>query len=190
MGEVVALLQAEPFLVPAYFLVCVGIFLWHRRTGRQDFSWRTFFFVVAAAGFLVVTITPSRSRGTQSYCAVQWADFVPGHAFLSASTPRLLNVLIAIPMAVFAVAGRRGSLRWARLVSVCGLPLTVEAIQWAWPWLGRSCSTMDLGDNLTGVLIGISIGALTSVMSAAQHSKAQRRIRTQENDSLAANTNP
>jgi len=71
---------------------------------------------------------------------------------------RGLNVLLFVPFGVAV-----GALPWSRakgglLVAGLALPFAVEGIQYLVPGLDRSCSSVDVIDNLTGFLVGLAIG--------------------------------
>jgi len=113
-----------------------------------------------------VTMSPPgvRDRGVLSpdrSCAIHRVAL--GVAAVAADDQRILNVLLLVPVGLFAapVASR---LRLARaLLVVAGgaaLPLLFEAGQQVFRGLDRSCDTTDLADNLTGYLLGLLAGSL------------------------------
>ena len=86
-----------------------------------------------------------------------------GLAAVTADDQRILNVLLLVPVGVFAalVATRLRRPVGLRVVAVAAaLPFAYEAGQQVFRGLQRACDTTDLVDNLTGVLLGLAAGIL------------------------------
>ncbi len=71
-----------------------------------------------------------------------------------------LNVALFVPLGASCLTLRR----WehvviAALLGVC-VPIGVELTQYAVPTLGRICTTADISANLTGLGVGLALGAL------------------------------
>ena len=94
-------------------------------------------------------------------CAIHTVEL--GLTAVTSDDQRILNVLLLVPVGVFAalVCSRlRRPLGFA-VVAVAGvLPFAYEAGQQVFRGLQRACDTTDLVDNLTGVLLGLAVGVL------------------------------
>lgn len=163
--------QDEPYLlvtftagVLAWTLLCLA--RWGAKNSPQQPYDRLveWLFWVTAIGFMAVTLSPSNSIGSTRYCS--WTTAIPGSALWSNSTVRLLNTVICVPTGFVAACSRRQ--RWSRSIVALSLPFGVEAVQWVAPFIGRSCSAIDAVDNLTGSVLGLSIGAATMLAVTAQ----------------------
>ena len=73
---------------------------------------------------------------------------------------RGLNVLLFIPFGAAIGALPSSRAKAGLLAASLVLPFFVEGIQYVVPALDRSCSTVDVIDNLTGLAIGLAIGIL------------------------------
>jgi hypothetical protein len=94
-------------------------------------------------------------------CAIHTVEL--GLAAVSADDQRILNVLLLVPVGVFAalVATRlRARPGLAVVALAAALPFAYEAGQQLFRGLQRACDTTDLVDNLTGVLLGLVAGVL------------------------------
>ena len=100
-------------------------------------------------------LAPDRS------CAIHTVEL--GLAAVTADDQRILNVLLLVPVGVFAalVATRLRRPLGLAVVAVAGaLPFVYEAGQQGFRGLQRACDTTDLVDNLTGVVLGLAGGVL------------------------------
>jgi glycopeptide antibiotics resistance protein len=78
-----------------------------------------------------------------------------------------LNILMVIPLGIaLGLLGRSG--RMALLIAAAvALPFVIETTQLLIPALERGCQSADVFDNLTGLAIGLAIGALASLLAGA-----------------------
>ncbi|MGO4341588.1 VanZ family protein [Pedococcus sp. 2YAF34] len=114
----------------------------------------------------VVTMSPPgvRDHGVLSpdrRCAIHRVAL--GLTAVAADDQRILNVLLLVPVGLFAalVASRlRGVQALLVVAGAAALPLLFEGGQQLFRGLGRSCDTTDLADNWTGVLLGLVAGVL------------------------------
>jgi len=128
----------------------------------------------------VVTMSPPgvRDRGVLSPdrgCAVHRVAL--GAAAVAADDQRILNVLLLVPVGVFAamVASRlRGARTLLVVAAGAALPLFFEAGQQVFRGLGRSCDTTDLVDNWTGFLLGLAAGSVVVALRWAARRNAGR----------------
>lgn len=86
---------------------------------------------------------------------------------LTAMGDSSLNVLLFVPLGM-VIALLPGSRRKAALVvAAVALPVAIEAIQLVVPHLGRECQTSDIADNLTGLVSGMTLGAVGRLLARA-----------------------
>ena len=123
----------------------------------------TFFGLIASA-----TLTPSRE-------ALRFGAIGSGVCDLSRIGPAswqdlfgfgdpTFNVLLFIPLGV-AIGLVPPSRRQALLIVVAiALPFAIETIQLLATTLDRACQGADVSDNLTGLVIGIAVGAMVRLV--------------------------
>ncbi len=79
-----------------------------------------------------------------------------------------LNVLLFIPLGAAVGLVPRSRRQAILIVLAIALSLVIETIQLLAPVLDRACESADVGDNLTGLVIGLAIGTLaTGVLAVA-----------------------
>jgi VanZ like family len=71
------------------------------------------------------------------------------------------NTMLFIPLGVVVVLLPR-EVRAPAIVLSIASPFAIELIQSAVPSLDRQCQTADIADNLTGLAIGLAIGAVVA----------------------------
>lgn len=83
-----------------------------------------------------------------------------------------LNVLLFIPLGatIGVVPGRRPMS--ALIAAAIALPFMIETAQLLVPALGRGCESGDVVDNLTGLIIGLAIGAVAIFIGGRSWSSA------------------
>lgn len=86
----------------------------------------------------------------------------PGLAELSSSPVVEGNILMFIPLGFAIAVAPRSSHKRALLVGAFALPFLIEATQFVVTPLGRGCQSADVTDNLTGLVLGLALGALTA----------------------------
>jgi hypothetical protein len=155
-----------PLLVVPVVLVYVAVaawWVWHGRT-RLAVTVERVLLGGAVVFATVVTMSPPgvRDRGVLSPgrgCAIHRVAL--GLAAVTADDQRILNVLLLVPVGLFAalVASRLQGARALLVVAGAAvLPLLFETGQQVFRGLDRSCDTTDLADNWTGVLLGLAAG--------------------------------
>ncbi len=130
--------------------------------------------LITSVGLIVsATLTPVRdvledgavSSGT---CDLGRAGWAPLWMYLR-PTGAALNVVLFLPLglALGLVPADRG---WRRVAIGLGLlsPFLVEGTQLLLRPLGRGCEAADIVDNLSGVLIGLAMGALVRLVVTAR----------------------
>lgn len=157
-----------PLLVVPVVLAYAAVAVWWVWRGRTHLAvtLERVLLVGAAVFATVVTMSPpgARDRGVLSpdrSCAIHRVAL--GLAAVTADDQRILNVLLLVPLGLFAalVASRLHGARALLVVAgAAALPLLFEAGQQVFRGLGRSCDTTDLADNWTGFLLGLVAGSL------------------------------
>lgn len=128
------------------------------RRVRTPAAW-TFLWVLLLGVVLTLTVTPGLSRLTVRICSLELAGPVPVRDLFTPGE-QALNVWMFVPLALLAALPRPRRTLLLALGTALALPFFVEAVQWALPAMGRACSSKDIVDNLTGVVIGAGLGAL------------------------------
>jgi glycopeptide antibiotics resistance protein len=72
------------------------------------------------------------------------------------------NILMFIPLGFAIAVVPRSRRKAALLVAAVALPIVIEATQLVVVPLGRACESGDVVDNLTGLFIGLAVGAVVS----------------------------
>ncbi|GAA4724245.1 hypothetical protein GCM10025782_22820 [Pedococcus ginsenosidimutans] len=157
-----------PLLVVPVVLVYAAVAAWWVWHGRARLAVTVERVLLGGAVVFATAVTMSppgvRDRGVLSPdrgCAIHRVSL--GLTAVVADDQRILNVLLLVPVGVFAamVASRLRGVR-ALLVVAAGaaLPLLFETGQQVFRGLERSCDTTDLADNLTGFLLGLVVASL------------------------------
>lgn len=71
----------------------------------------------------------------------------------------LINILLFAPLGFVIALVPKASQRAGLIVGAVCLPFLIEAAQSAVTGLGRGCETADVVDNLTGLALGLALGA-------------------------------
>lgn len=120
--------------------------------------------LIASIGLIAsATLTPSRlalEYGTTSPIACDFSRVTPisPSQFLRFDDPGL-NVLLFVPLGI--AVGLLPRSRWKTILLLVSLVLSpfVETTQLLVPALDRACQSADVVDNLTGLVIGLVLGA-------------------------------
>jgi glycopeptide antibiotics resistance protein len=99
---------------------------------------------------------------------------------------RGLNVMLFIPLGAAVAALPRSRTKLILVVGAVGLPFLIEGIQFIVPALDRSCSSLDVIDNLTGLGVGFVIGAVVGTVGNRIARSSSRSGRTASEDSVEA----
>jgi glycopeptide antibiotics resistance protein len=126
--------------------------------------------LVVSFGIVVsATLTPLRGHfnfaATGGTCDLSRIGLAPLDD-LSEINDTTLNILMFIPLGIGL--GLLGRSRRATLliVAALALPVAIETTQLLIPAIERGCQSADVFDNLTGLVIGLGIGALASILAA------------------------
>lgn len=163
------ILKALPWTGPAVvggaLLALVSFFLFARRRSHADrlgFALVVWCLVVAA----VVTLSPVKN----DYFGVRmagcdwsiWRPLAREYWFSSGSRPPNVWLLFPAGIGVMLLDGF-----WRKFFTIAflfALPPGVETIQDYYPELKRSCSSQDVVDNWTGLVIGLLVGAVLALV--------------------------
>lgn len=120
--------------------------------------------VIAFGIVLSATLTPLRGVLEQGVSSTGGCDFsrlglVPLRELLSVDDSSL-NVLLFIPLGATIGFVPRSRAKWALTVLAIALPFLIEFGQLSMRALARECQSADIFDNLTGLVIGLVLGAL------------------------------
>jgi hypothetical protein len=88
-----------------------------------------------------------------------------------------LNVLLFIPLGAAIGLLPRSRRQGLVILGAIALPFVIETIQMLVPALRRECESADVGDNLTGLLIGVVIGTVASWLTAMIRGRDTGRAR-------------
>lgn len=121
-----------------------------------------FLLVLSLGGIVALTLTPGEDAFlpfNRSFCFIDAVGPIGVGRVLNLGE-RGLNVLLFLPLGA-SIAVLPGSRAKAALIAgSLVLPFLVEGIQYVLPAFGRSCSSVDVVDNLTGLLVGFAVGGL------------------------------
>lgn len=160
-----ALPWTGPAIVGGALLAIVSFFLFARRRTHADrFGFALVVWCLVVAG--VVTLSPVKN----DYFGVPangcdwsiWRPLAREYWFSAGSRPP--NVWLFLPAGVGVMLLDR---IWRKLLGVMflfALPPAIETIQDLYPELKRSCSSQDVVDNWTGLVIGLVVGAVLAIL--------------------------
>ena len=126
--------------------------------------------VVSVGLIIAATLTPLKgaiesgliSNGT---CDVSRLGLAPLWRLPLTSDDPVLNILLFIPLGI-SIGISRSPRRARLIIAAVALPFVVELAQLLLPVLDRSCETGDVVDNLTGLVLGLAVGATISAATA------------------------
>lgn len=136
--------------------------------------------LLVAAGIIVsATLTPGREALESGAIGAGSCDVTRiGPASLTdliAFNETTLNVLLFVPLGV--AISLRPSSRWKALLAVgaAASPLAIELVQMLVPSFDRACESADVLDNLTGLGLGLALGALAGRQVTIEERSRRRR---------------
>jgi hypothetical protein len=155
-------LNSTPWLWPALALAVAISLVLFRPLARALRAPRpvAFLILLGIGGIVALTLTPGDdafSPFNVQDCFVRWVPPIGVGRVLNLGE-RGLNVLLFLPLGLGLGLLPRSRTKLALVAGAVALPFVVEGIQYLAPALDRSCSTVDLVDNLTGLLIGLGVG--------------------------------
>jgi glycopeptide antibiotics resistance protein len=123
------------------------------------------FLLIASLGIIVsATVTPLRgaiefgATGAGSCDVSRIVPLAPTR-WLTLSEPSL-NIAMFVPLGVAIGLVPRSRVKAILIAAALALPFAIELIQLSATALARGCETADMIDNLTGLVVGLALGAL------------------------------
>jgi hypothetical protein len=161
-------LSSSPWLWPSLAMAMVVSLLAFRPVARRLHapSAVAFLLVLSLSGIVALTLTPGDdafSRFNLADCFVRVARPIGLERVLNFGG-RGLNVLLFVPLGAAIAALPRSRTKLMLLVGALAMPFLIEGSQYYFSALDRSCSTLDVVDNLTGLVVGLVIGAVAGVV--------------------------
>lgn len=126
--------------------------------------WVAWVVVMSLGVILAATLTPlheALASGAQgsSTCDMSRLGLAPIRELIGINDTSL-NVLLFIPFGAAVGAIQRSATKLALVAGAIALPFLIESLQLVTPILDRGCEAADVVDNLTGLVIGLTAGAL------------------------------
>lgn len=118
--------------------------------------------VLGLTGIVALTLTPGNDAFSPYVfqdCFVRVVRPIGLDRFTNLGE-RGLNVLLFVPLGLGLGALPGSRVKWALIAGALALPFLIEWIQYVIPVLGRSCSSIDVVDNLTGLIVGLGAGLI------------------------------
>jgi glycopeptide antibiotics resistance protein len=120
--------------------------------------------VVTTGIIIAATLTPLRTALDSGAVGTGTCDFsrlgLAPLADLASRNDTSLNILLFIPLGAAIGLIGRSRVTAALTLAAIALPFAIETIQLLAPILARGCQSADVIDNLSGLTIGLVIGAL------------------------------
>ena len=151
--------------------VAVAVIVAAAASGRLARAWRlsraVAFGLVFSLGLIVAaTLTPSRDAllfGIPGPGTCDLSGFLPpALSDLRTLNDTSLNVLLFLPLGLTVGVAAPSRRTLALVVASVALPFAIEGIQLVVTPLGRACQSVDVVDNLTGLVLGGAIAVLAS----------------------------
>jgi VanZ like family len=140
-----------------------------------------FLLLLSLGGIVALTLTPGEDAFSPylvAECVVRIVRPIGFERVMNLGE-RGLNVVLFIPLGASLAALPRSRTKLGLIAVALVLPFVIEGLQYVVPALGRSCSTVDVIDNLTGLLVGLVIGLGVRPLGALM-SRAGRRTTTSD----------
>lgn len=186
-----------PWLLPGLAITTVIALAVAGRVARRlrTENWIAFLLVVSVGAVIAATIPPVAGGFRGQPSAPGRCDF--GRTGLAPLSQYLhlvdtsLNVMLFVPLGLaIGLLGRSPVTAWL-LAPALASPVVIEAIQSLAPMLARECQSQDVVDNLLGLVIGLVLGALLSVVRAGRtRSSRSARGRPEEPESRGRQPGP
>jgi hypothetical protein len=162
-----ALYGPVPWLVPGVLAAMAIGFLVARRLGRAlSVHPAVAFAMIVSLGLIVATtLTPLRvaldfgATGVGSCDLSRLAPLAPG-GWLRLSEASL-NIAMFVPLGITIGFMPQSRVKTAIVAMAFAFPFVIELVQLTVPVMARGCESADVIDNLSGLLVGLTAGALT-----------------------------
>ena len=124
--------------------------------------------IVSLGAILAATLPPGadgfdRLADGIGACHLHRLGPAASHDYLSVSEVSL-NVLLFVPLGIALALLPRTRRTLGIAVTAFLLPVAVEVIQLVVPTLGRACESGDVVDNLAGLVLGLGLGGVASLV--------------------------
>ena len=162
-----------PWLVPGVALALVVSIVATGRLARwfsvpRVVAW---VLIISTGVILAATMTPlglEYKPEPQSARSCDFSRIGPADiADLIRPTDALGNILMFIPLGFAIALAARSSRKAAVLAGAFALPFLIEATQLVVTPLGRGCQSADVTDNLTGLVLGLTVGTVVAWLAPA-----------------------
>ncbi len=162
-----AFLNSTPWFWPALALAVSASLVACRPLARglRTSPLVAFLLVLSLGGIAALTLTPGEDAFepfNRSFCSIDLVGPIGVGRVLNLGE-RGLNVLLFLPLGAAIALLPWSRAKAALIAGAVVLPFVIEGYQYALPAFGRSCSSVDVVDNLTGLLVGFTVGALVGV---------------------------
>ncbi|MEU5538801.1 VanZ family protein [Streptomyces sp. NPDC020362] len=124
-----------------------------------------FLLLLSLGGIAALTLLPGLTgnyfenvRHASRSCAT--AVRLPRPSDLADANQDSLNIALFVPLGLAVTLIPSWWRVAACAVSAVVLPLGIEAVQYALPWLLRACDLQDVADNVTGLALGLAAGCV------------------------------
>jgi VanZ family protein len=177
------LIGTVPWFVPGMVVTIALATLLCTRVGRwlDAGPVRAWWLMAALGSALVVTLTPQRDaveRGVigSGACDLSRLWLAPLDFYLGPNDAAE-NILLFVPLGI-AIAFLGGRTRRVAIAAGVLLPVVIELLQSQVTILNRSCESADVVDNLAGLLIGLGIGGMMTILvTLVQEARRAREAR-------------
>jgi len=160
-------LTVVPWFLPGLILAIGVGYLGRKRAARwlgisPLLGW---WLIVAVGAILAATLTPlsqaAASASGPAGCDLSRLGLAPLEELTSINDTSL-NVLMFIPLGIVIALCPASRARRLVLVGAIALPFVIESTQLVVTALARGCQSADVIDNLTGLVLGLAIGAVAA----------------------------
>jgi hypothetical protein len=167
--------QLDPWqFVPGLVVAIVLGALVGPSAGRRAGLGSAWGIVTTISLFVILATTLSPSGGVPD------SGLIPGTCVVSRIGPAglddlvtinevTLNILLFVPLGAALAWMPRSRAKALAVTGAVALPFAIESIQLLVIPLGRYCDSADIADNLTGLAIGLGLGALAGVVWRHRH---------------------
>lgn len=155
-------LNSTPWMWPALALATSASLVAFRPVARLLRAPRpvVFLLLLSLGGIVALTLTPhddAFAPWLYAECFVRIVRPIGFERVLNLGE-RGLNVLLFLPLGACLGALPRSRAKIGLVAAALALPFLIEGIQYLVPALDRSCSSVDVIDNLTGLALGLVAG--------------------------------
>lgn len=171
-------LNSTPWMWPALALAISASLVAFRPAARALRAPRlvVFLLLLSVGGIVALTLTPGDDAFSPyllAECIVRVVRPI-GFERVANLGERGLNVVLFIPFGACLSALPRSRAKFGLIAAALALPFVIEGIQYLAPALDRSCSSVDVIDNLTGLLVGLAVGVVLRLASTLVSTAARR----------------